>query len=60
MNFSFASNDSTAMSNAIYELEYEECLGAIQRALLITGDSNYIEAVECSNLGLGYNKETKD
>ena len=60
MNFSFASNDSTAMSDAIYELEYEECLGAIQRALLITGDSDYIEAVECSNLGLGYNKETKD
>ena len=60
MNFSFASNDSTAMSDAIYELEYEECLGAIQRALLITGDSNYIEAVECSNLGLGYNEETKD
>ena len=60
MSFSFASNDSTAMSDAIYELEYEECLGAIQRALLITGDSDYIEAVECSNLGLGYNKETKD
>ena len=60
MSFSFASNDSTAMSDAIYELEYEECLGAIQRALLITGDSDYIEAVECSNLGLGYNEETKD
>ena len=42
MNFSFASNDSTAMSDAIYELEYEECLGAIQTALLITGDSDYI------------------
>ena len=42
MGFSFASNDSTAMSDAIYELEYEECLGAIQTALLITGDSDYI------------------
>ena len=42
MSFSFASNDAMAMSNAIYELEYEECLGAIQRALLITGDSDYI------------------
>ena len=42
MSFSFASNDSTAMSDAIYELEYEECLGAIQTALLITGDSDYI------------------
>ena len=42
MSFSFASNDSTAMSDAIYELEYEECLGAIQTALFITGDSDYI------------------
>ena len=42
MSFSFASNDSTAMSDAIYELEYEECLGAIQQALFITGDSDYI------------------
>ena len=58
MNFSFASNDSTAMSNAIYELEYEECLGAIEAALLCTGDSDYIEAVKCSNLGLEYNEET--
>jgi hypothetical protein len=42
MSFSFASNDAMAMSNAIYELEYEECLGAIQKALFITGDSEYI------------------
>ena len=42
MSFSFASNDAMAMSNAIYELEYEECLGAIQKALFITGDSDYI------------------
>jgi len=58
MNFSFASNDAMAMSNAIYELEYEECLGAIEAALLCTGDSDYIEAVKCSNLGLEYNEET--
>ena len=45
MNFSFASNDSTAMSNAIYELEYEECLGAIEAALLTIGDRDYISAV---------------
>ena len=45
MSFSFASNDSTAMSDAIYELEYEECLGAIEAALLITGDRDYISAV---------------
>ena len=53
MNFSFASNDSTAMSDAIYELEYEECLGAIEAALLAIGDRDYIEEVKCSNLGLG-------
>ena len=45
MNFSFASNDSTAMSDAIYELEYEECLGAIQKALFITGDEDYVSVV---------------
>jgi hypothetical protein len=45
MNFSFASNDSTAMSDAIYELEYEECLGAIEAALLAIGDRDYISAV---------------
>jgi len=32
MEFQFASNDSTSMSDAIYELEYEECLGAIKLA----------------------------
>ena len=53
MNFSFASNDSTAMSNAIYELEYEECLGAIEAALLCTGDSDYISAVKCTPDGEG-------
>jgi hypothetical protein len=42
MAFGFASNDTTALNNHIYELEYEECLDAIQRALLITGDSEYI------------------
>ena len=52
MSFSFASNDSTAMSDAIYELEYEECLGAIQTALLITGDSDYVKAVECSEFDM--------
>ena len=42
MAFGFASSDTTALNNHIYELEYEECLDAIQRALLITGDSDYI------------------
>ena len=45
MNFSFASNDATAMSDAIYELEYEECLGAIETALFITGDRDYVSAI---------------
>jgi len=53
---SFASNDAVAMTNYIYELEYEECLGAIKQALFIKGDSDYIESVECS----GFNKERKD
>ena len=60
MAFGFASSDTAALNNHIYDLEYEECLDAIKRALLITGDRDYIEAVECSNLGLGYNEETKD
>jgi hypothetical protein len=41
-----------AMSNAIYELEYEECLGAIEAALLAIGDRNYIDAV-ASTGGVG-------
>ena len=53
MNFSFASSDATAMSNAIYELEYDECLGAIEAALLCTGDSDYISAVKCTPDGEG-------
>jgi len=60
MAFGFPSSDTAALSQHIYELEYEEVLGAIKTALLIKGDSDYIEAVECSNLGLGYNEETKD
>ena len=56
MEFSFASNDSTAMSDAIYELEYEECLGAIRQAFFIKGDDDYVEAIECS----GFDKEKKD
>ena len=42
MSFSFASNDAQNMSDAIYELEYEECLGAIKKALFIKGDDDYI------------------
>jgi len=33
------------MSDAIYELEYEECLGAIETALFITGDRDYVSAI---------------
>ena len=42
MAFGFASSDAVALTNHIYDLEYEECLDAIKRALLITGDSEYI------------------
>ena len=45
MAFGFASSDAVALTNHIYDLEYEECLDAIKRALLITGDSDYINAV---------------
>jgi hypothetical protein len=60
LSCSFAQNDATEMTNFIYELEYEECLGAIKTALFIKGDSDYIESVHTSNLGLGYNEETID
>ena len=45
MAFGFASSDTAALNDHIYELEYEECLDAIQRALLITGDEDYVSAV---------------
>jgi len=56
LSLSFAQNDAVSMTNFIYELEYEECLGAIKTALLITGDSDYVKAVECS----GFDMERKD
>ena len=48
MAFGFPSSDTAALSQHIYELEYEEVLGAIRQALFIKGDSDYIESVECS------------
>ena len=42
MAFGFASSDAVALTNHIYDLEYEECLDAIKRALLITKDEDYI------------------
>jgi hypothetical protein len=42
MAFGFASSDTAALNDHIYDLEYEECIDAIKRALLITGDSEYI------------------
>ena len=56
LSLSFAQNDAVSMTNFIYELEYEECLGAIKTALFITGDSDYINNVECSE----YDKSRKD
>ena len=38
----YVSNDANRVTSNIYELEYEECLGAIRQALVITGDSEYI------------------
>ena len=42
MAFGFASSDAVALTKHIYDLEYEECLDAIKRALLITKDEDYI------------------
>jgi len=56
MAFGFPSSDTAALSQHIYELEYEEVLGAIRQALFIKGDSDYVDAVECS----GFDKERKD
>ena len=56
MAFGFPSSDTAALSQHIYELEYEEVLGAIKQALFIKGDSDYIESVECS----GFDKDRKD
>ena len=62
MNFSFASNDAMEMSNAIYELEYDECLGAIKQALIITNDEDYLNyAGDDEEAGLHYvNKLLKE
>jgi len=55
MGFSFASGDATAMSDAIYELEYDECLGAIKQALIITDDEDYLNyAGDDEEAGLHY------
>jgi hypothetical protein len=40
----YVSNDPNRVTSNINELEYEECLGAIKRALLISGDDDYIGA----------------
>ena len=56
MDFGFASSDAAALTNHIYDLEYEEVLDCIKSALLITGDSDYVKAVECSE----FDMERKD
>jgi hypothetical protein len=52
MAFGFPSSDTAAITQHIYDLEYEECLGAIQTALLTTGNSDYVKAVECSEFDM--------
>ena len=37
-SLSFSLNDAVAMTNYIYELEYEECLGAVKKAQHIIGE----------------------
>jgi len=43
MAFGFPSSDTAALSQHIYELEYEEVLGAIKQALFISGDEDYVK-----------------
>ena len=45
-DFSFALSDAVSMTNAIYELEYEECLSTIKQALHITGELDIEERIE--------------
>ena len=42
-SLSFAQDDAASMTNFIFGLEYEECLGAIKKALFISGDDDYVE-----------------
>ena len=39
----YVSNDANRVTSNINELEYEECLGAIKKALFISGDDDYVE-----------------
>ena len=43
LSLSFAQDGAASMTNFIYELEYEECLGAIKKALFISGDDDYVK-----------------
>ena len=42
-SLSFAQDDAASMTNFIYSLEYEECLGAIRNALIITEHNSYVK-----------------
>ena len=39
----WVSNDANRVTSNMYELEYEECLGAIKKALIITEHNNYVK-----------------
>jgi len=41
-SLSFAQDDAASMTNFIYSLEYEECLGVIKQALIITEHNSYV------------------
>jgi len=42
MSLSFAQDDAATMTDFIYSLEYDECLGAIKQALIITKHNSYV------------------
>ena len=57
----YVSNDVNRVTSNINELEYEECLGAIKKALFIKGDDDYIDAYNGNEeAGTNYVKDTLD
>ena len=59
LSLSFAQDDAASMTNFIFGLEYEECLGAIKQALHITGETDIAERIG-SDIGIRVNECCSD
>jgi hypothetical protein len=59
LSLSFAQDDAASMTNFIFGLEYEECLGAIKTALRITGETDIAERIG-SDIGIRVNECCSD